>query len=97
MAVLTSPTIKYDSGAGGGTPRCMVVSFQNVTTADTWDAASAMPSGVAPFTTVTAALAVATSNRTATTTLCTIATNTNISLLGTGIARDSVFLFLVGE
>lgn len=93
MAVLTGPVILYQDQPTQGKPRCAVLAFPNVTTADTFDAAT-LPT---PFVTVTAALFVATSNRTATTTLCTIATNTNISLLGTGIARDAGVLFIVGE
>jgi hypothetical protein len=93
MAVLTGPTVLYQDPASTGKPRVAVVSFPNVTAADTFDAAT-LPT---PFVTVTAALGVATSNRTATTTLCTIASNTNISILGTGIARDSVVLFILGE
>ena len=95
MAVLTNPVVVASSDAGLGRPRWAVLSFQNVTAADTFDCASLTQ--IPPFVTVTAGLAYPTSNRTATATVCTIATNTNVSLLGTGIARDACLLFVVGE
>lgn len=92
MAVLTSPVVQAQGG-GGGAPRWAVLSFQKVTAADTFDC-STLP---APFVTVTSALFVATSNRTATTTLATIASQTNVTVVGTGIAADAGVLFVVGE
>jgi hypothetical protein len=94
MAALTGPIIQA-SGGGGGGPRWAVLSFQNVTTGDTFDCASLTQ--IPPFVTVTSALGVAGSNRAATTTLGTIAANTNVTILGASMARDSVLLFVVGE
>lgn len=94
MAVLTNPIIQA-SGGGGGLSRWAVLSFQNVTTGDTFDCASLTQ--IPPFVTVTAALGVAASNRAATVTLGTIATNTNVTILGASMARDSVVLFVLGE
>jgi len=94
MAVLTSPTV-LASGGGSGSPRWAVLAFQNVTTADTFDCASLTQ--IPPFVTVTDAYTAATSNRTATKAVSTIATNTNVTLVGTGIARDSCLLFVAGE
>ena len=93
MAVLTGPGV-IASGGGAGQPRWAVLSFQKVTTGDTFDMSTL--TSIAPFTTVTAALFVATSNRTATTTLGTIA-GTVVTLLGVGIAADSGYLFVIGE
>lgn len=93
MAVLTGPVVQA-SGGGGGQPRWCVLSFQRVTAADTFDLSTL--SAIAPFATVTSALFVATSNRTATTTLCTVA-GTVATVVGTGIAADSGLLFALGE
>jgi hypothetical protein len=93
MAVLTGPVIA-GNGGGGGSPRWVVLSFQKVTAADTFDLSTLTQ--IAPFVTVTAALFVATSNRTATTTLCTLA-GTVATVVGTGIANDSGYLFVLGE
>lgn len=93
MAALTNPVIQC-SGGGGGQPRFVVLAFQKVTAADTYDLSTL--TGIAPFTTLTSALFVATSNRTATTTLCTIA-GTVATVVGVGIANDSGYLFAVGE
>jgi hypothetical protein len=92
MAALTNPVIQ-GQGGGSGSPRWVVLSFQKVTAADTYDLSTLSPG---PFTTVTSALFVATSNRTATTTLCTIA-SPSVTVVGTGIAADSGVLFAVGE
>jgi hypothetical protein len=91
MAVLTNPVIR----ASGGPPgvRWAVLEFQKVTAADTFDASTLT---AIPFTTVTSALFVAESNRTATTTLCTIATPV-VTIVGVGIAADAGLLFIVGE
>ena len=94
MAVLTNPVV-LASGGGSGTPRWAVLSFQNVTTADTFDCATLTQ--IPPFVTVTHAFTAPTSNRTATPAVSTIASNTNVSLVGTGIARDSCLLFIMGE
>lgn len=94
MAVLTSPAVQA-SGGGSGTPRWAVLGFQRVSAADTFDCSTL--STIPPFVTVTAALFVATSNRTATTTLGTIASNTNVTINGTGVAADAGLLFVVGE
>lgn len=94
MAVLTGPIV-LAYGGGSGVPRWCILSFQKVSANDTFDLAGL--TSIPPFTTVTSALFVATSNRTATTTLCTIATNTNVTMLGTGVAADSGLLFAVGE
>jgi hypothetical protein len=93
MAALTAPVIQA-SGGGGGQPRWVVLSFQKVTAADTFDLSTL--TGIAPFTTVTSALFVATSNRTATTTLCTLA-GTTATVVGAGVAADAGLLFAVGE
>lgn len=93
MAALTGPVV-LASGGGGGNPRFCVLSFQKVTAADTFDLSTL--TSIAPFVSVTAALFVATSNRTATTTLCTIA-GTVATVVGTGIAADSGLLFALGE
>jgi hypothetical protein len=93
MAALTGPIV-LASGGGSGQPRWCVLSFQKVTAADTFDLSTL--TGIAPFTTVTAALFVALSNRTATTTLCTIATPV-VTVVGAGIAADAGLLFVVGE
>lgn len=93
MAVLTGPVIQA-SGGGGGQPRWCVLSFQRVTAADTFDLATL--SQIAPFVTVTSALFVALSNRTATPTLATIA-GTVATVAGAGIANDAGLLFVVGE
>jgi hypothetical protein len=95
MAVLTGPTILATGGSTSGGPRWAVLGFQNVTTADTFDCASL--TAIAPFVTVTHAFTAPMSNRTATAAVGTIATNTNVSLLGTGVARDAVVLFVMGE
>ena len=94
MAVLTNPGV-VASGGGSGQPRWALLSFQKVTTADTFDASTLTT--IAPFNVVTAGDFISTSNRTATNTVCTIATNTVVSLLGTGIAADAGLLFIVGE
>lgn len=93
MAALTGPVVQA-SGGGGGSPRWCVLAFQKVTAADTFDLSTL--TSIAPFVTLTSALFVATSNRTATTTLCTIAT-TVATIVGTGIAADAGLLFAVGE
>lgn len=93
MAALTGPVV-LASGGGSGQPRWAVLGFQKVTAADTYDMSTL--AGIAPFTTVTAALFVATSNRTATTTLATIA-GTVVTVAGTGIAADAGLLFVLGE
>lgn len=93
MAALTGPVI-VGSGGGIGSPKWVALAFQKVTAADTFDL-STLPSPF-PFVTLTAALFVATSNRTATTTLCTIAT-TVATVVGTGIANDSGIMFALGE
>ena len=93
MAALTSPTI-LASGGGSGQPRYVVLAFQKVTAADTFDLSTLTTP--APFNTVTSALFVATSNRTATTTLCTLASPV-VTVVGTGIAADAGYLFAVGE
>ncbi len=93
MAALTKPGV-LASGGGAGQPRWAILSFQKVTAADTFDMSTL--TSIAPFTTVTAALFVATSNRTATTTLCTLA-GTVATVVGAGIAADAGFLFVVGE
>lgn len=94
MAVLTGPVV-LGSGGGSGLPRWAVLSFQNVTTGDTFDCASLTQ--IAPFVTVTDAYTAPMSNRTATKAVSTIATNTNVTLVGTGIARDVCLLFVAGE
>jgi hypothetical protein len=93
MAALTGPVV-LASGGGSGTPRYCLLAFQKVTAADTFDLSTL--TSVAPFTTVTSALFVATSNRTATTTLCTIASPV-VTVVGTGVAADSGLLFAIGE
>jgi hypothetical protein len=93
MAALTGPVV-LASGGGNGSPRYALLAFQRVTAADTFDLASL--TAIPAFVTVTAALFVATSNRTATTTLCTIATTT-ATVVGTGIAADSGLMFVLGE
>jgi hypothetical protein len=93
LAALTGPVVQA-SGGGGGTPRWVVLSFQRVTAADTFDLSTL--TNIAPFVTLTAALFVATSNRTATTTLCTLA-GTVATVVGTGIANDAGLLFALGE
>lgn len=94
MATLTNPVL-LSSGGGGGNPRWVLLAFQKVTAADTYDLSTL--SGVSPaFSTVTSALFVATSNRTATTTLATIA-GTVVTVVGSGIAADAGWLFAVGE
>lgn len=94
MAVLTNPSV-LATGGGSGVPRWAVLGFQNVTTADTFDCASL--TAIPPFVTVTDAYTAPTSNRTATKAVSTIASNTNVTLVGTGIARDSCLLFVMGE
>lgn len=94
MAVLTNPTL-LASGGGSGGAHWAVLGFQKVTAADTYDAATL--SGVTPaFSTVTSALFVASSNRTATTTLATIA-GTVVTIVGAGIAADAGWLWVIGE
>lgn len=93
MAALTGPTV-LAYGGGSGQPRWAVLSFQKVTAADTYDISTL--TGIPPFNTVTSALFVATSNRTATTTLATIA-GTVITVVGAGIAADAGLLFVLGE
>lgn len=93
MAALTNPAV-LASGGGSGQPRWAVLAFQKVTAADTFDMSTL--TSIAPFTTVTSALFVATSNRTATTTLATIAT-TVVTVVGTGVAADAGYMFVVGE
>lgn len=93
MAALTGPVV-LASGGGSGQPRYALLSFQRVTAADTFDMSTLTQ--IAPFVTVTAALFVATSNRTATTTLATIA-GTVVTVVGTGIANDAGLLFVLGE
>jgi hypothetical protein len=93
MAALTGPVV-LAAGGGSGSPRYVLLSFQKVTAADTYDLSTL--TGIAPFVSVTSALFVATSNRTATTTLGTIA-GTTVTVVGTGIAADAGLLFAVGE
>jgi len=93
MAALTGPVVVATAG-GSGSPRVALLSFQKVTAADTFDMSTL--TNVAPFVTVTSALFVATSNRTATTTLATIS-GTVVTVVGTGIAADAGYLFVVGE
>jgi len=93
MAALTNPGV-IASGGGAGQARWAVLSFQKVTAADTYDCSTL--TSIPPFTTVTAALFVATSNRTATTTLCTLASPV-VTIVGAGIAADAGYLFVVGE
>jgi hypothetical protein len=94
VAVLTNPVL-LNSGGGSGNPRYVVLGFQKVTAADTYDLSTL--SGISPaFQTVTSALFVATSNRTATTTLATFV-GTVITVVGTGIAADAGWLWAVGE
>lgn len=92
MAVLTGPTIVASSPPGTGT-KWALLGFQKVTAADTFDVSTLTT--IAPFQTVFAALGVAVSNRTETVALATIA-GTNLTINGTGIAADSVLLFVVG-
>ena len=92
MAALTGPVV-VASGGVSGEPRWAVLAFQKVTAADTFDLSTL--TAIAPFATVTAALGVATSNRTATVTLATIATTT-VTINGSGIANDSILLFATG-
>ncbi len=94
MAVLTGPGV-VASGGGGGSTRWALLSFQKVTTGDTFDCATL--TSIAPFNVVSAGCFLSTSNRTATATVCTIASSTNVSLLGTGIAADAGLLFVIGE
>lgn len=94
MAVLTAPSV-LAAGGGSGQPRWALLAFQKVTAADTFDCATL--TAIAPFNVVTAGDFIATSNRTATNTVCTIAASTNVSLLGAGIAADAGILFVVGE
>lgn len=93
MAVLTGPVV-VGNGGGGGQPRWALLAFQRVTAADTFDMATLQQ--IAPFVTVTHAMFAATSNRTATPTVATIA-GTVVTVAGTGIANDSGLLFVVGE
>lgn len=93
MAALTGPVV-LASGGGSGAPRWAVLAFQKVTAADTFDMSTL--TAISPFVTVTAALFVAVSNRTATTTLATIA-GTTVTVVGTGIANDAGYLFVLGE
>jgi len=93
MSALTNPAV-LASGGGAGQPRWAVLAFQKVTAADTYDCSTLTT--IAPFATVTAALFVATSNRTATTTLCTLASPV-VTVVGAGIAADAGYLFVVGE
>lgn len=93
MAALTGPVV-LAYGGGSGTPRWVLLAFQKVTAADTFDLSTL--TAIPGFVTLTSALFVATSNRTATTTLCTVAT-TVATIVGTGIANDSGLLFAVGE
>jgi hypothetical protein len=93
MAALTNPSIRGHEEPPGG-PRWAVLGFQKVTAADTFDASTL--TAIPAFNTVTSALFVATSNRTATTTLSTMA-GTVITVLGTGIAADAGWLYIVGE
>jgi hypothetical protein len=95
MALVTGGNLVAAFG-GSGSPRGAVIGLQKVTTGDTYDMAGTLPGGVSAFTSVTSALFVATSNRTATTTLGTIA-GTVVTMLGVGIAADAGVLFVVGE
>lgn len=92
MAALTNPAVLASDNTPG--VRYAVCAFQKVTAADTFDATTL--TGV-NFAVVTAALFVATSNRTATTTLATGTPGTTITIAGTGVANDAGLLFLVGE
>lgn len=94
MAVLTSPTVLC-SGGGQGQPRYAILAFQKVTAADTYDATTLTNPG--PFAVVTTAIFVSTSNRTATSALATGTPGTTLTIVGTGVANDSGYLFLVGE
>jgi hypothetical protein len=93
LAALTNPNV-LTSGGGAGQPRWAIIAFQKVSAADTFDLSTLTT--IAAFVTVTAALFVATSNRTATTTLCTLA-GTIATMVGAGIAADAGYLFVVGE
>jgi len=93
MAALTAPAV-IASGSSPGGPRWALLGFQKVTAADTFDCSTLTT--IPPFITVTAALFVATSNRTATTTLCTLASPV-VTVVGAGIAADSGWLWVVGE
>jgi len=93
MAALSNPTVIASWGSAGG-PRGAILGFQKVTAADTFDASTLTT--IPAFNTVTSALFTDTSNRTATTTLSTMA-GTVITILGTGIAADSGWLYIVGE
>lgn len=98
MAALGTPTV-MGSGGGGGQPRWVVLAFPRVTVGDTYDisALNTNTGGlVASFQTVFSALFVATSNRTATTTLAT-ASGTVITINGSGVSADTGLLFVVGE
>ena len=94
MAVLTGPVV-LASGGGSGGARWAVLSFQNVTAADTFDCSTLTT--IAPFVTVTHAFTAPMSNRTATPAVSTIASNTIVTLVGIGIARDACLLFVMGE
>lgn len=92
MAVLANPVVS----ASGGTPdsRWAVLTFRNVTVGDTFDLGTL--TAISPFVKVYAALFQATTNRTETTALATIA-GTVVTVVGTGIAADGGLLFVVGE
>jgi hypothetical protein len=92
MAALTGPVV-LAQGGGSGQPRWALLAFQKVTTADTFDASTL----ATPFSVVTGGTFFATSNRTETVTVSTIASSTIVSLLGTGVAADSGILAIVGE
>ena len=92
MAALTGPVVQA-YGGGGGQPRWAVMSFQKVTAGDTFDMSTL--AAIAPFQTVITGEAVAVSNRTETFALAGVA-GTVVTLAGTGIANDSVDLWVVG-
>jgi hypothetical protein len=94
MAALTAAQANVLASDTGPGPRWAVIDFQRVTAGDTFDASTL--TAIPAFSTVTAALFYATSNRTETTALCTLA-GTTATVVGTGIANDSGLLFLVGE
>lgn len=94
MAALTGPVVLAQGGGQGG-PRWAVLGFPNVTAADTFDASTLTQ--IPPFVTVTNAVAFASAGPAVTAALATVASNTVITINGTGMLRNSVWLFIVGE
>jgi len=94
MAVLTNPIPVSAGGTSDGSLRWAVVAFKNVTAADTYDFAN-LPNNA--FVKVLFAMFFPSTNRAATGTASTIATNTNVSMVGAGIAGDSGYCFVLGE